>query len=459
MMAVWLLGGVLFWVGYFRFTRGAVTRHVAFLHFAIYFFAIYLASYSLFVESGASNYRFLLSVVFHPVLALAGMVVASVVWRHKTIETRDPRASSEERRLALAIVIGFLVIYVVYLRSLDEVPLFGVLMGGDLQASRLARYLATKGYSGEGLGGLRLFYWVPRLFIDYFAEFVVVFAFYWWRTGRSSVHAFVWTTIVVVILSLLQVEKYPAMKIAVILGLCMFNYRYDRIRLRTLAVGAGLVTGGVAFMGLVFGLVAGGFRGTAGVGSAAATTIELGAHILSTRGMVGQAIPLRVTYEIIPHYFDYFGGRTLTNPHDLLPYKKITLPFVISDTYWTYETGVQGSDPTAFFGEVYANWGLTVSWLSMFAFGFIVQVVGSTLARRVNDGTIWDMAFYYLIMLYVGDFAISFSTLYFDERIYFFVGLIVLRNWLTPRRETALAAPPLGHGSPLPIRALPARPA
>jgi len=434
MGVLWVAATVLFWVGYYRFTRGALTRHLAFLHFAIYYFAIYLAAYPLYLETDAHSDRFILSVIAYPLLALAGMIAAKPLAPLASFTGTPTRTSDAEKRLVIVIVAFFLAMYAIYLHSLGEIPLVGVLTGGDLRASRLARYLATKGYTGEGVGGLRLFYWVPRLFLDYFASFVVVFTLYRSRARGRSFWTFLPFFAGLVFLTLLQVEKYPAAKLFVILALCLYNVRFPRMRARSVMVGAALAVAGVFFMGLVYGTVSGAYRARAtGLPWAGkvALTGALGWEILSTRGTVGQARALRVVYEIVPQYYDYFGGRTLSNPHDILPYQKVTLPFVVSDTYLTNEPGVQGSDPTVFFGEVYANWGITVSLITMFLFGVVVQLLNHFLAGRIDGGgSAFDVAFFYLVYLWLADFALSFTTLYFDERFYFFTGLYLLRRWL-----------------------------
>jgi hypothetical protein len=55
-----------------------------------------------------------------------------------------------------------------------------------------------------------------------------------------------------------------------------------------------------------------------------------------------------------------------------------------------------------------------------------------------RNRTVFDVAFFYLLYLWLADFALSFSTLYFDERLWFFVLLFLMRRWIV-RRRTAPA--------------------
>ncbi len=444
MIVLWLGVMVFFWLSYYRFTRGAVTRHIGFLHYVIYFFGIYIGAYQLYVKNGSVDDRFMVSVLLYPALSLLGIFLAQGVGWQTRFEGVHIGVDRRELRLVIWIVLLFLGVYGVYLYSLGgNIPLLGVVMGGDLQASRLARYLATKGYSGEGVGGLRLFFWFPRIMIDYFASFVVVFAYYWATVRGRGRLRFVAIFGGLVVLTLLQVEKYPAIKLFVILALCHFNFKNPRVRFRSIGAGVWLIAGGIFFMGLVYGVVAGHYRDKADmpIVEKLAFTGDLGLHLLTNRGMIGQAEALYLTYELVPGTYDFFGGTTLTNPHGILPYQRVTLPYLVSDYHIVNEPGVQGSDPTVFFGEVYANWGMAASFVAMVLFGFIVQMIHHTLATNIDRiRTTFDVAFFYLVSLWLADFALGFSTIYFDERLWFFVALYMARQWVVRPRPMALSA-------------------
>src|SRR5438552_3797805 len=180
MLTLWILVLVGFGAFYYAFTGGKVTRHLGFLHFFFYFFAIYWGAYRLYVAGGSVNDRFMFSVLAYPVLAAAGMVLAQGFGRRTTFQPTLLRVDRRELWLVAGTVAFFLVIYAVYLRSLgSQIPLVQLLAGGEAKEARLARYLATKGYSAEAAGGFRVVYWLPRVLIDYFASFVVVFTYCW----------------------------------------------------------------------------------------------------------------------------------------------------------------------------------------------------------------------------------------------------------------------------------------
>src|SRR5690606_9049123 len=199
-------------------------------------------------------------------------------------------------------------------------------------------------------------------------------------------------------------------------GLLLFNLNNPRLRLRSVVTVAWLAAGGIVAAGAVYSVASGYYRNLAGSSAteAMATTVRVGAQMLATRGMMGQALPLYHTFRIVPHDYDYFGGRTLSNPRGMLPYRNVPWTYLLYDSYNEPTPGVQGGDPTVFFGEVYANWGLPGAFLAMFLFGVIVQLLNHALARNIERvGSVFDVAFFYLVALYVGDFALGFSTIYF----------------------------------------------
>jgi hypothetical protein len=434
MLILWMAVPVAFWLVYYHFTRGAVTRHLGFLHFALYFFSIYLGAYRLYVDDGSWNDRFIFSVLAYPLVALAGMLFAQwFAWR-TMVPDGAMHLNRQEARLVSSTVAFFLSLFAVYLYSLGgDIPLLGLLRGGESGVAQLARFMATKGYEGEGVGGLRLFFWLPRVLIDYFASFVVVFAFLWARKlGRGYIR-FMGVFTGLAFLALLMVEKYPAAKLFAILALLVFNLKNQRVRIRSVVTITWLVTVGVLFAGVVYSFASGAFRGLAGttVAEKVVTTGRLGLDMLSTRGVVGQAQPLYQIYRLVPRDYDYFGGRTLTNPRGILPYSHVPLNYLVYDSYLEALPGVRGADPTVFYGEIYANWGLLASLAGMFLFGLLLQLLNHRLARDIaTAGSVFDVAFFYLVLIYLGDFALSFSTVYFDERFWFFLAFYFIRKRL-----------------------------
>ena len=453
MLLLWLIGPVVFWVSYVGFTRGAVTRHLGFLHFAYYFVGVYGSAYLLYADRGGTNTTFLATVIAYPFCALAGMAAARLVAPRRIVGWGEVTDDPREAVLVWATVGFFLALFAVYLFSLGpEIPLLKALAGSDPRDVRLARYLATKGYAGEGVGGLRIWYWLPRVLLDYVAAFVVVFTYYRVRArGRGGLWLFA-VFIGMAALAFTATEKYPVVKLILILALCHFNAPRPRFGWRALVTAFWLGLAGVFVSGVVYAAANGYFVGAQGASLLRAPWRlgSLGWELLISRGVVGQAVPLYMIYDLIPQTMDFFGGITLPNPLGVFPYEAVALPPLIADTYITGEPGVQTSDPTVFFGELYANWGTAAAIAGMVVFGFVVQLVHQGLARpRRRPRTAFDVAFFYLIMLYVADFAIGFIMIVYDERVLAFIALYLARALFLRRGPRAQRRVPAAEGRPV----------
>src|SRR3989338_2369139 len=440
----WLFTLLFFWISYAIFTKGRLTRHLGFFHFLLYFFAIYLSSFSIYEMGGSVNHDYITSVMLYPILSLLGMIFASL-FGSKVYFLRLPIAANrKEVRLVSIIVAGFLIVYIFYLYGLwPNVPLLITLSGEDPMKGHMGRYFATKGYDNSILG-LKFLYWLPRILIDYFSIFVAVFAYHNLQKKIADCAKLILIVSGLILLGMLSNEKYPAVKLFMLLALCHFNAKYETFGLRTIGASSRIVVAGLAVGSGVYALVSGAFAELAGLSLSAIPGFIIKVlllPLLTMRGMVGQSYPLYRIYEIIPAQYDHFWGRTFSNPHGILPYVPVALPYLIYDSYNLPAAGdLKGADPTVFFGEIYANFALPISLISMFLFGFLIQIINSKLCDNIGKyRKPFDIAFFCLLMAYIGDFAIGFSVPYFDERLYFFAGIYLLRNILSARADEQIS--------------------
>jgi hypothetical protein len=282
-----------------------------------------------------------------------------------------------------------------------------------------------------------VWFWLPRVLLDYVAAFVVVFTYYRMRaTGRGGLRLLAVFALMAV-LAFTATEKYPVVKLVVILALCHFNAVRPRLGWRAFATALWLALVGFFVSGVVYAAANGYFAGPQGSSLLRSPWMiaRLGWELFASRGVSGQALPLYMIYDLIPRTMDFFGGITLPNPLGLFPYDAVALPPLIADTYIVGEAGVQASDPTVFFGELYANWGTSAAIAGMVVFGFLVQLIHQGLAGPCPRRTAFDIAFFYLIMLYVADFAIGFVMIAYDERVLAFVALYLARVLFIRRRR------------------------
>lgn len=429
LVVLWVSILLAFWAGYFGLTQGRPTKHVGFLHYLIFFFMIYLGSLPVYLQRGATNHRFLVSVLLYPLLSFFGMLAGAAFWKRAYLPLGPVTVRPRDVKLVGGVVLSLLVVYAAYLYILgSNIPLLVLFSSGDAAEGRLARFIATKDYS-DMVGGLGALVWYPRIFIDYFSSFVLVFAYYHVRSrtrGRLAHYAgFSLLVAGCFLMTVLDTQKYPAAKLFVVFALCLFNARVSKVRLRSLVPAVLVVVGTLVIQGVVYEIVSGQASKLheGGTIPVLETIFEFGWDMLTTRGILGQSIALYVTYDLVPKTYDFFVGQTLANPRQLLPYKPVAFPYLVCEYSHpeSVHAAVRCSAPTVFFGEIYANFGLLVSWMAMFGFGFALQAIHSWLGDRVaQHSTPFNIAFFYLVVVYLGDLAISFITPYFDERIWFF---------------------------------------
>jgi hypothetical protein len=90
------------------------------------------------------------------------------------------------------------------------------------------------------------------------------------------------------------------------------------------------------------------------------------------RAMTGQIIPFYEYLEVIPEKIDFQYGKTFPNPRNLLPFENYRYTLEIRN--YIHGTGeVVGSMSTAFFGELWVNFGWGFIVLLPLIFGRILN--------------------------------------------------------------------------------------
>jgi hypothetical protein len=430
LFSLWLMIPVFFWMGYSFITKGHFVRHIGFLHYLLYFLSIYFGSYTIFMEGGETNLKFIFSVMAYPVLSLSGIIIG--LQRSKKVffknEVAGFETTSKEIKIVVVSALFILAVLSLYLFLLGEnIPLL-VAFRGSREEGHVARYIATKGYQ-DLVGGIGALVWIPRILIDYFGLFILVLVYCHTRKRPSGIIMLLSLLIVLSFICLLFNEKYPILKLIFCFGFAVYSINYPQIRLKAIAICIFGLISFVFAMGLTAMVVLGDLPRVYGEGISPmiSTIMKEGWTSFLSRVLQGQCTPLYQIFNILPSEYDFFMGRTLTNPHGIFPYDQIVLPHLVYSSYLKSIPGVQGSDPTVFFGEIYANFGLAISWLSMFLMGYIIQFINSKVSTKIQaTESFYYIAYFYMLMVYIGDFSIGFSTLYFDERLYFLILLFFL---------------------------------
>lgn len=438
---------VAFLLGWTSVCASRPLRHLGTLHFGLYFLSIYSRAYPVFIEHGGTNYRFIGSVMAYPLLALAGALVFGFLdGRTRGYSGVVPRnvATRLQVRAVVAVSLVLFGALAAYLWVLgDRIPALTMLREGR-DAGQVARFIATKGYN-EQLGRIGPLVWTSRILIDYFGLFLLVYEYCRARVTGAGYRRLVVLFALLALATLAFNERFPIVKlVAYTTVFVAFGIGRSRVSTRMLTIGAVLFALLIPFLGVAHLVVNYGAAGLVNAdGGVVRKSYYEGWVLFADRVLQGQVTPLYYIYEVVPRYFPYFGGRTFSNPRGIFPYEAINLNYLIYDWYQTSPEGVRGSDPTVFFGELYANFGLSASLACMFVSGMVIQWANNRLARKIEvGGSPYNIALFYLATSYIADFTLGFITLYFDARMY----LIILMSLVPalPRRSrlTGEAGPP-----------------
>jgi hypothetical protein len=124
---------------------------------------------------------------------------------------------------------------------------------------------------------------------------------------------------------------------------------------------------------------------------------------LLERLIMGQTSGLYYYFEIFPQTHGFLKGMSIPNPLGL-PYEYVnTSQYVYKIVY--PDSPLNGTIPTVFFGDVYANFGYIVMLLSMVVVGFVMQLADIYFVRAIK--TIVNTSFYSVLFLLFGKLGIT----------------------------------------------------
>ncbi len=322
-----------------------------------------------------------------------------------------------------------LAIAVLYWLSLDKSPLSYVLEG-DAAGAAISRTVATKEYDGS-----KAVYYAFRVVVDYFLIYLLIFIYV--KNEKMSAHF--WATLLVaLIISLFDFQKYPAINILIMLSIAIFIFNKSKVAARlSLEV---LISYKVLLLLLCSYLILGTLWAAAAGRLIDKDAFEIFDSIIasansmvSDRLIYGENRPLYEVYQIVPAKFDYFLGKTFPNPLRVLPFEPIQFSYIVYEEVHAAGEGIEGvrgAAPTAFFSIMYANFGIIVSFISMYIFGFVVQFLND----RLSCDNKYILPYRFILINYVTLFATSIDFFFLSEKVFLIV-LLYLIMYKQIRRE------------------------
>jgi len=315
--------------------------------------------------------------------------------------------------LAVLFCIGmiFFALYIAQL-GMENIP-FMIAAGFVEEGSSLGalRSSATNAFDGK-------YHWY-RLFMIDIVAFVCysLYARYLVDKSRRSLVTFLLSVAVAFFTSVMSTEKAPVLFL--LIGLAMTH---------ALVRSSGSYHLKGTFYGIaVLGLLALGLY-MAFMGS---QDIMTGLGHVASRLFTGAIQPLYHYLEVFPEKEGFLLGRSFPNPLGILPFDQYNLTVEMMNIVYPsgHQEGIVGSMPTAFWGEMYANFGSFVSVLTASAVGFLVYAISAWLNRLSKypitiGGAVW-------LALHFKDLAVtSLSGYLVDLYLWSVMILMVLGVWL-----------------------------
>jgi hypothetical protein len=332
---------------------------------------------------------------------------------HSRVVLRDYGIQREFIYLAVLFSIGmiFFARYIAQL-GLQNVP-FMIAAGLVEEGSSLEalRSSATNAFEGK-------YHWY-RLFMIDIVAFVCysLYARYLADKSRRRLVVFVLSVAVALFTSVMSTEKAPVLFL--LIGLAMTHALVS-------STGSYHPKGtfyGIAVLGLLASALYMAFMGS--------SDVMTGLGHVASRVFTGAIQPLYHYLEVFPEREGFLLGRSFPNPLGILPFDQYYLTVEMMNIIYPSgrQEGIVGSMPTAFWGEMYANFGSFVSVLAAAVVGFIVYAISAWLNRLSKypitiGGAVW-------LALHFKDLAVtSLSGYLVDIYLWSVVILMVLGVWL-----------------------------
>lgn len=151
-----------------------------------------------------------------------------------------------------------------------------------------------------------------------------------------------------------------------------------------------------------------------------------------SRALTGAIQPAYHYLEFFPNVEPFLLGRSLTNPGGIFPYETYNLTQELMSWYNSseFKSGVVGSMPTIYWGEIYANFSFIGILILPFFIGFLISFFES-LIKKFQCNTI-TLAFYIWLIIHIQYLSVtSLSNYIFDiySSILFFLFIAMNINY------------------------------
>lgn len=311
----------------------------------------------------------------------ARVLIAKQITNQTNKEIFDINHSQNKRLVFITLVC--VVVLFMYLKKVgfENIALFSALGIIDSKASDLLRSSMSNAFEGK-------YHWY-YLFMNRILIFCCFIFFVRRLISNSRFNSFMFVTVLLItILSLIAAtEKAP---LAFFIISLFFVYtivkRKSNIPFKPLLYLGFFLIGILVVFYFIF-MNAESFRGAF--------------FSLFSRTLTGQIEPAYHYLEYFPRVHDFLYGKSLTNPMNIFPFKSFNIPQEVMAWYNESQvtTGIVGSMPTIFWGELYANFGVCGIYVFTPCLGFLLYLIDSFMSRMKS--TPLSIALYVWVCMYL----------------------------------------------------------
>jgi oligosaccharide repeat unit polymerase len=277
-------------------------------------------------------------------LMILGYIIGRILFGHiKYIRINEIKNSTNNSIISLLIltIICILVLLLyIYKLGFQNIALFAAL--NVITDNNLGVLRSNMGNSFEGK-----YHWY-YLFMNQILKFCVFvfFSIYLLNPIKKYKYIFFFSLIFLVISLTLATEKGPLINLIIALFLIFIILKNKSIfPIKYILPIVLLITVILCFFYINF---------------MGAKSIQQAMISLYSRTLTGQIEPVYNYLHFFPNVHDYLYGRTMSNPMNIFPFEYYNLSQEIMIWYFPDEnlSGIVGSMPTVYWGELYANFGI-----------------------------------------------------------------------------------------------------
>jgi len=356
-----------------------------------------------------------LTTIFFPfyVLGINGAdIIASMRHNNELSNYLKDVKSNTCNNYSNIVVFIFLVgifVFVLYLKKIPFVPILSVI--SPQGKSPMYFRFAAVGDLFEGK------IWWHKYFYAYIPYFISYIAFYNALNERGKKWKIISITIIVycIFISIFDIQKAPIIFYLISLFFVYYAFKPNvKSKISVYLLTSGLAIILVILMYVFF------------MGRDYKNALTEATH----RALTGQ---IQGLYGIIEDFSDeYLWGKSFPpffinvlgiNFYDLDREMKLYIHFYIDPS-----TGMVGRAPTVYFGEVYANFGLLITFISMIFVPFVLRLIDNIFLYKAPRNSIF-LSFYIFLIFHYKDLALSrFSPFLFDAQLILMIFILLIIN-------------------------------